>query len=43
MPQQEPFLEQIIGDRRIEVLKTYDQQYAREAFSNMDESALRSL
>ena len=43
MPQQELFLEQIIGDRRIEVLKTYDQQYAREAFSNMDELALRSL
>jgi hypothetical protein len=43
MPQQELFFEQIVGDRRIEVLKTYDHQYAREAFSNMDETALQTL
>ena len=39
MPQQELFFEQTIGDRRIEVLKVYDQQVAREAFDSMDESA----
>ena len=43
MPQQELFYEQTAGDRRIEVLKTYDQHFAREAFSNMDEAALQSL
>lgn len=43
MPQQELFYEQAAGDRRIEVLKTYDQHFAREAFSNMDGPALRSL
>jgi len=39
MPKQEIFFEQEIGDRRIEVLKSYDQSYAREAFKNMDEDA----
>lgn len=39
MPQQEVFFEQQTGDWRIEVLKTYDQQYAREAFGSMDEDA----
>jgi Mg/Co/Ni transporter MgtE len=39
MPQQEKFFEQTAGDRRVEVLKTYDRQYAREVFGNMDESA----
>jgi hypothetical protein len=43
MPHQELFFEQLTSAGRIEVLKTYDQQYAREAFSNMDEAALRSL
>lgn len=43
MPQQELFFEQITAAGRIEVLKTYDQQFAREAFSNMDEAALQSL
>jgi hypothetical protein len=43
MPQQELFFEQLTSAGRIEVLKTYDQQYAREAFSNMDGAALRSL
>jgi hypothetical protein len=31
MPKQEVFFEQQIGERRIEVLKSYDQAYAREA------------
>jgi hypothetical protein len=39
MPQQEKFFEQTAGDRRVEVIKTYDRQYAREAFDNMDEAA----
>jgi hypothetical protein len=39
MPKQEVFFEQTTGDRRIEVLKTYDEQLAREAFNSMDESA----
>jgi hypothetical protein len=43
MPKQEVFFEQQIGERRIEVLKSYDQAYAREAFKNMDEEALHQL
>jgi hypothetical protein len=39
MPQQELFLEQTSGDRRIQVLKTYDTAYAREVFDDMDENA----
>jgi hypothetical protein len=39
MPQQEMFFEQVAGDRRVEVLKTYDRGYAREAFGEMDEAA----
>jgi hypothetical protein len=39
MPQQEVFFEQMIEDRRLQVLKTYDQNYAREAFETMDEDA----
>ena len=39
MPQQEMFFEQVAGDRRVEVLKTYDRSYAREAFGDMDEAA----
>jgi hypothetical protein len=39
MPQQELFFEQTTGDRRVEVLKTYDRAYAREVFGNMDEAA----
>jgi hypothetical protein len=37
MPQQEVFFEQQMGDCRIEVLKTYDQKYAYEAFQEIDE------
>jgi hypothetical protein len=43
VPQQETFFEQTTGDRRVEVLKTYDRQYAREAFGNMDEAAQTCL
>ena|ERR1700690_1945163 len=39
MPKQEMFFEQVAGDRRVEVLKTYDRIYAREAFGDMDEAA----
>ena len=43
MPKQEIFFEQQVGDRRIEVLKSYDQVYAREAFQNMDAQAQQQL
>jgi hypothetical protein len=43
MPKQEVFFEQQAGERRVEVLKSYDQSYAREAFQNMDEQALQQL
>lgn len=39
MPKQEVFFEQDTGDRRVEILKTYDTNYAHEAFRNMDEAA----
>ena len=39
MPQQEMFFERVVGDRRVEVLKTYDRSYAREAFGDMDSAA----
>jgi hypothetical protein len=43
MPKQELFFEEQSSDRRIEVLKSYDQSYAREAFKNMDEEAQQRL
>jgi hypothetical protein len=43
MPKQEVFFEQPVGERRIEVLKSYDQAYAHEAFKNMDVEALNSF
>jgi hypothetical protein len=43
MPKQEIFLEEHQGDRIIEVLKSYDQGYAREAFLNMDDEAQQHL
>jgi len=43
MPKQETFFEQTSGGRRIEVVKSYDQAYAREAFQSMDEDALQHL
>ena len=35
MPHQELFFEQSAGDRQIQVLKTNDQSYAREAFDDI--------
>ena len=43
MPQQEVYFEQKTNKGTIGVLKTYDRQYAREAFANMDKSAQRYL
>lgn len=43
MPKQETFFEQKAGDRTVQVLKTYDEGYAKEAFDNMDEQALKHL
>jgi hypothetical protein len=40
MPQQEVFFEQSVGERRIEVLKTYDPSFAREAFDCMARLAI---
>jgi hypothetical protein len=43
MPVQEIFLEQLAGDDRVQVLKTYDQTLAKEAFDLMDPPALAFL
>ena len=43
MPKQEVFFEQKTGDRRVEVLKTYDRSYAREVFKSIDEEAREAL
>ena len=43
MPRQETFLSVKNGDETIEVLKTFDQHFAKEAFRNMDDSALAHL
>jgi hypothetical protein len=43
LPQQEVFFEQKTGDRRIEVLKTYDRSYAREVFKGIDGEAREAL
>ncbi len=43
MPRQEMFFEQRSGDRRVEVLKTYDRSYAREVFSGIDAEARKAL
>ena len=43
MPRQEIFFEQRSGDRRVEVLKTYDRSYAREVFSGIDTDARDAL
>ena len=43
MPKQEIFFEQAVAGVRIEVLKSYDQAYAREAFKDMDGEALQRL
>jgi hypothetical protein len=43
MPKQEVFFEQATGDRRVEVLKTYDPSYAREVFKGIGEEATTAL
>jgi len=43
MPQQEVFFTHEVGDRRVEVLKTYDQMFAREVFGRMDHEAQAQL
>lgn len=43
MPQQTSFLDQTVGNTRIEVLKSYDEAFAREAFDKMDAEALEFL
>lgn len=43
MPRQETFLTVENGDETVEVLKTYDEAFAREAFRNMDDEALAHL
>jgi hypothetical protein len=43
MPRQETFLVVKHGDETVEVLKTYDETFAREAFRNMDDEALAHL
>lgn len=43
MPKQEVYFEQQAGSKRVEVLKSYDQAYAHEAFRNMDQGALQRL
>jgi hypothetical protein len=43
MPQQETFFEQEVGSKRVKVLKSYDTSFAREAFDQMNEEALRFL
>jgi hypothetical protein len=43
MPRQEVFFEQSTGGRRVEVLKTYDQSYAREVFDDLDSEAREAL
>ena len=43
MPKQETFFQEKDGDKTVEVLKSYDQTYAREVFSNMDDTALKHL
>jgi hypothetical protein len=43
MPKQETFFEQQTGAAKVEVLKSYDSGYAREAFRNMDGDALKRL
>jgi hypothetical protein len=43
MPSQETFLTVKNEDETVEVLKTYDERFAREAFRNMDDDALAHL
>jgi hypothetical protein len=43
MPREEVFFEERTGNRRVEVLKTYDRSYAREVFDQIDTEARKAL
>ena len=43
MPEQTTFFEEIIGGTRVEVLKSYDEVFAREAFEQLHDDALAFL
>ena len=43
MPKQETSFDQKIEDCTVQMLKIYEQGYAREAFDNMNEQALKHL
>jgi hypothetical protein len=43
MPQDEIYLAKSFGDKQIEVVKSYDATFARDAFDQMDEEALEFL
>jgi hypothetical protein len=43
MPRQKLFFEKEVGERRIEVIKTYDRTFAHDAFGDMDEAAQAHL
>jgi hypothetical protein len=43
MPRQELFFEERIGNKRIEVVKTYDRSYAREVFDSLSNDARAML
>lgn len=43
MPKQETFLKDQAGAVAVEVIKTYDQSFAREVFDAMGESAIAAL
>lgn len=43
MPKQELFFSEIANGRQVEVVKTYDRQFAREVFDLMDDGAKATL
>ena len=43
MPQQETYFDQRANGKRVMVLKSYDRQFAREAFDRMNAPALKFL
>jgi hypothetical protein len=43
MPRQEIFLHESVNDVTVEVVKTYDVQYAREVFEKLSDEAMGSL
>jgi hypothetical protein len=43
MPRQETFFSSIVAGTTIKVVKTYDREFARQAFSHMDDAALDHL